>query len=61
MARHAVAALLNADRADADDNIDFTYSISQIIEMTQKALDGERDIEQTKDLFDSANNFGCSL
>jgi hypothetical protein len=57
LARHAVAALLNA----ASPNVNYLYSVQQVISMTQAAIDGNADIEETKDLFDAANNAGCPL
>jgi len=56
LARHAVAALLNA----AHPSVDYEYSVAQIIAMVQQAY-ATGDFEETKDLFDAANNAGCPL
>ena len=59
IARHAVAALLNA----ANTNVNYAYSTAEIIAMVQSALDsGNCDtIEKAKDKLDFANNAGCPL
>lgn len=59
LARHAVAALLNASTPD----VDYPYSVDDVIDMVQAAIDsGDKDqIEDTKDLLDIANNLGCPL
>ena len=61
LARHAVAALLNAAHAESNAN-GFPYTVQEVIDMTLCALDSDEcDIEETKDKFDLANNFGCSF
>jgi hypothetical protein len=61
LARHAVAALLNA----ASSNVNYLYTVAEVIAMTQSAIDSADcdTIEDTKDLFDAANNDegGCPL
>lgn len=57
LARHAVAALLNAAHPD----VNYTYTVAQVIAMVQSAYNGTADVETTKDLFDAANNAGCDL
>ena len=59
LGRHAVAALLNASSS----GVDFKYTANEVITMFQQAFDsGNADlIEDTKDLFDVANNGGCDL
>jgi hypothetical protein len=53
LARHAVAALLNA----AHPNVNYIYSTeSQVISMVQQAYAPPPNYEPTKDLFDAANN-----
>lgn len=57
--RHTVAALLNATSPD----VAYLYSTGQVIEMFQTAVaSGDPDlIEETKDLFDDANEKNCPL
>lgn len=57
LARHAVAALLNATSPD----VDYAYTSAQVISMFQLGFDG--DPEPVKDAFDAANNGigGCPL
>ena len=56
LARHAVAALLNA----ASPDVNYTYSVSDVISMVQAAY-ASGNFEPTKNLFDAANNAGCPL
>lgn len=56
LARHAVAALLNAAHPD----VDYVYTVAEVIAMTQSAY-SSGDFEPIKDLFDVANNAGCTL
>jgi hypothetical protein len=56
LARHAVAALLNASHPD----VNYFYSASDVVSMVQAAY-ASGDFETTKDLFDAANNAGCRL
>lgn len=56
LARHAVAALLNA----ANPDVAYFYSESEIIEKFQLAI-GDEDFEYTKDLFKDENELGCPL
>ena len=56
LARHAVAALLNA----ASPDVDYPYSVDEVIAMVQSAIDSG-DFNATKDLFASANELGCPL
>jgi uncharacterized repeat protein (TIGR01451 family) len=57
--RHSTAALLNA----ADPNVDYLYSVAQIISMTQTAINsGDAAlIEATKNLFETQNELGADL
>lgn len=56
LARHAVAALLNA----ASPDVDYDYSVAQVISMVQGALpDG--DIEGVKNSLAGANEAGCPI
>ncbi len=56
LARHAVAALLNAANAD----VDYLYSTQDVINMVQAAF-ASGDYEDTKDLFEAQNEMGCPL
>jgi hypothetical protein len=56
LARHAVAALLNA----ASPDVDYFYSETQIIQMVQDAY-SSGDFETIKDLFEYENELGCPL
>ena len=56
LARHAVAALLNA----SSPNVSYPYTVDEVIEMTQAAIDLES-FNATKDLFETANEAGCPL
>jgi hypothetical protein len=56
LARHVVAALLNA----ANPEIEYFYSIPEIIEMFQDAL-GSGNYEYTKDILKDENESGCPL
>jgi hypothetical protein len=59
LARQAVAALLNA----ASDEIDFEFTVEEVIEKVQDAIaSGDpEEIEDLKDEFDRENNRGCPL
>src|SRR5919108_2909602 len=54
LARAAVAALLNA----ASDEIDFEFTVEEVIAMFQEAIE-TGNIEDVKDEFDRENNRGC--
>lgn len=56
LARHAVAALLNAAHPD----VSYPYTVADVIAMFQEAFDSD-DFETTKDEFEEANEFGCPL
>ena len=56
LARHAVAALLNAATGD----VNYTLSISQVIASVQNAY-ATGEFEALKDQLDAANNAGCPL
>ncbi|WP_420645783.1 hypothetical protein [Candidatus Leptofilum sp.] len=56
LARHAVAALLNASTG----GVDYLYSTADVISMVQAAFDSG-DYETTKDLFEAQNEQGCPL
>jgi hypothetical protein len=55
--RHAVAALLNA----AHPTLDFRFTEAEVVIMVRDALRGWADIEQTKDILETANEQGCPL
>ncbi|HEX7022874.1 MAG TPA: hypothetical protein VF171_08450 [Trueperaceae bacterium] len=57
LARHAVAALLNASRLGDG----YLYTEAEIVTMVQLALSGQADIEATKDLLAEQNEMGCPL
>jgi len=59
LARHAVAALLNAAHPD----VNSYYSVAEVIQLVQDALDGTGPygIDGTKDLLEMANELGCPL
>jgi uncharacterized repeat protein (TIGR01451 family) len=56
LARHAVAALLNASSPD----VSYAYTQAQIIAMVQNAY-ATGDFEDTKDMFEEANETFCPL
>jgi hypothetical protein len=56
LARHAVAALLNA----ASGGVDYPYTTAEVIAAVQAAF-ASGDFEATKDLFEAANEAGCPL
>ncbi len=56
LARHAVAALLNAAHPD----INYAYSVDEILAGVQNAY-ATGDFEPFKNALDTANNAGCSL
>lgn len=56
LARHAVAALLNATSGD----VDYKYSEAEVIDMVQKAVESG-DYEWAKDKLEEANEYGCPL
>lgn len=56
LARHAVAALLNASNPD----VQYALSVDEVIAMTQDAIASE-DFETTKDIFATNNEAGCPL
>ncbi|MAT96181.1 MAG: hypothetical protein CL608_03485, partial [Anaerolineaceae bacterium] len=55
LARHAVAALLNASSS-----VDYLYSTADVISMVQAAF-ASGDFNGTKDLFEAQNELGCPL
>ena len=57
LARHAVAALLNASSPD----VDYAYTIDQVINMVQEAYSPDGDFEDIKDMFEYENELGCPL
>ena len=59
LARHAVAALLNAAHPD----VNSYYTVEEVIQLVKDALDGvgPYSIEETKDLLEWANELGCPL
>lgn len=56
LARHAVAALLNAETSD----VAFAYTPSEVIDVVHDAIVAG-DHEETKDLLEEANEAGCPL
>ena len=56
LARHAVAALLNA----ASPEVDYAYSVAEVLAMVQAAY-ASGDFEDTKDNFEYQNELGCPL
>ncbi|MEJ2538792.1 MAG: hypothetical protein P8188_02205 [Gemmatimonadota bacterium] len=57
LVKHATAAVLNA----SSDAVDYPYTEAEVVEMFQAAwADLEADDNETKDMFDAANNLGCS-
>jgi cysteine-rich repeat protein len=56
LARHSVAALLNA----ANPDVEYFYSTDEIIQMFQGAYDDD-EFEDTKDMFKEENESGCPL
>jgi hypothetical protein len=62
--RHATAALLNAHGGVPNTDgttVVYPYSVAEVIQMVQDVWLGTLDMEETKDLFDVANNLGCPL
>lgn len=57
LARHAVAALLNAASA----NVDYDYSVAQVIAKVQAAYANSALIESTKNDLAAKNELGCGL
>jgi hypothetical protein len=57
LARHAVAALLNA----ASDDVDAAQSISEVLAAMAAAFDDQSTIESTKNIFATNNELGCPL
>ncbi len=55
LARHAVAALLNASG-----DVDYEYSVGEVIAMVQAAY-ASGDYEATKNMFAEQNELGCPL
>ena len=60
LSRQAVSALLSAAHPDIhpDPSLD---TVEEVIALWQEAFDGERDIEQTKDIFEASNEAGCPI
>ena len=56
LARHAVAALLNA----ANDKVKYAFTEAEVIEMVQDAY-LSRDFEGVKDVLAAENELGCPL
>jgi hypothetical protein len=56
LARHAVAALLNADNP----GVEFAFTTSEVIALFQAAFDSG-DLESTKEMLEEANEAGCPL
>lgn len=56
LARHAVAALLNA----ANPDVDYHYSVAEVISLVQQAY-SSRDFEGVKNQFENQNEMGCPL
>lgn len=54
--RHSAAALLNA----ASSSVGYAYTVTEVITMFRTAFDSGN-YENTKNLFDTANNAGCPL
>ena len=54
--RHSTAALLNA----ANPNVDYAYSVAQVISMTQSAITSGN-YDATKNLFEAQNELGADL
>lgn len=57
LARHGVAALLNAGNPD----VYYPYSVSQVIKMVQDAIDGTLNIAAVAEKLEEANESGCPL
>jgi hypothetical protein len=57
LARHAVAAILNA----ANPNVNYAYTVAEVIAGVQAAYASPVDFETFKDALDLANNAGCPL
>ena len=57
LARHAVAALLNAAHPD----VNYAYTVDEVIELVQEALDGKKPLEYVKDRLETQNEMGCPL
>jgi uncharacterized repeat protein (TIGR01451 family) len=56
LARHSVAALLNAASAD----VDYAFTEAEVISMVQNAIDGG-DLEDAKNTLAAENELGCPL
>ncbi len=54
LTRHAMAALLNASHPD----VDYHFTAQEVIDLYNAALNGDIDVEDTKDDFDYYNNGG---
>ncbi len=56
--KHAAAAALNA----AHEDVDYPYTLEMVVQMFNEAWsDLEADDNETKDMFDVANNLGCPI
>ncbi len=55
--RHATAALLNATSPE----VNYYYTVDEVMSMVQSAYDGDESFNATKDLFEAANEMGCPL
>lgn len=63
LARHATAALLNAYAQELGSNgqsVNYQYTVEQVKQMVQDAV-ANGTIEETKNLFETANEKGCPL
>ena len=56
LARHSVAALLNATSSE----VDYPYSVAEIIASVQAAF-ASGDFESAKNVFEAANELGCTV
>jgi hypothetical protein len=64
LARHAVAALLNAHGGVANvptgETVNYPYTVDEVIQLVQDAVPNDT-VEATKDLLAAANELGCPL
>jgi hypothetical protein len=62
-ARHATAALLNAyakELGSLEQFVNYPYTVEEVLQMVLDAVANDK-IEETKDLFEDANELGCPL
>ena len=57
LTRHAIAAVLNA----AHPEIDYPFTVVDIVISVNAAYNGLTDVEVLKDLLDVSNNLGCDI